>query len=113
MVNRHPLESSVKVEFEVIKITEEEIKEEQLKAEYQKVSLADTGSGFDSVSDPNLVQPLSKSACWFEFGKVLIDFGEVTLAKNHLREALECAKILANNEQIGRIHVYLCEIAFL
>jgi hypothetical protein len=103
----------VKVDFEAIRITEEEIKEEQLRAEYQKVSLADNATSFDAVSAPNLVQPLSKSACWFEFGRVLVDFGEITLAKTHLREALECAKILGNNEQIGRIHVHLCEIAYL
>lgn len=97
MINRHPLESAVKIDFEAIKITEEEIKEEQLKAEYQKVNLTDTNNGFDVVSAPNLVQPLTKSGCWFELGRVLIDFGEIALAKTHLREALECAKILGNN----------------
>lgn len=97
MLNRHPLDSSVKIDFEAIKISEEEIKEEQLRAEYQKVSLADNTTGFDAVTAPNLVQPLSKSSCWFEFGRVLVDFGEISLAKTHLQEALECAKILGNN----------------
>lgn len=32
MNNRHPVESSIKIDFENIKITEEEIKEELLKA---------------------------------------------------------------------------------
>jgi hypothetical protein len=97
MINRHPLETAIKIDFETIKITEEEIKEEQLRAEYQKVNLADSGNGFDVVSAPNLVQPLTKSGCWFELGRVLVDFGELALAKIHLREALECTKILGNN----------------
>jgi hypothetical protein len=37
----------------------------------------------------------------------------MALAKSHLREALACAKILSNNELIGKIHSYLSEISYL
>lgn len=113
MASKHPYDTTLKIDFEGIRITPQEVKEELLKAEYQKINLNDSGNNFDLLPPPNLIQPLSKYNCWFEIGKVLIDFGEMAIAKTHLKEALACAKILSNNELIGKIHTSLSEIAYL
>lgn len=108
--NRHPLESHIKLAPEELKVSEEEIKEEMLRAEYQKTNATDS---FDTVSAPNLIHPLSKHDCWLQLGLTLVELGEVAAGKQFLKESLKCAKILGQGEQVGRIHAGLSEIAFL
>lgn len=38
---------------------------------------------------------------WLEIGKLLIEFGEIYLAKNYINEALKNFKILNNTEAAG------------
>jgi len=45
--------------------------------------------------------------------QVLVEFGEVSTAKIYLNEALKCAKIMKTSDLIGKIHLSLCEIAYL
>jgi hypothetical protein len=81
--SRHPLEQSIKINFEELIISEEDIRDELLKSEYYKTTGQE--ESLELVYSPNLIKPLTRHECWFSIGKILVEFGEIYTAKIFLR----------------------------
>lgn len=110
---KHPLEETVKINFNEFRITEEEINEEMSHVKCQKVSQNSEDNLLDVSVAPNLVPPLSNYRYWYMVAMVLLDFGEVSTAKTYLTEAMKCAKVVNDPDLLGKIYIGLSEAAYL